>query len=97
MKENKNTVCDPCERDFEHKIHELVREGKAPSHDARAKREHEIKSVFGEDHSAHAPMHDMNHKEPAHAAVGHSAPKPHGAMGSHPAAKPHTAASKVKK
>lgn len=58
MKENKNTKCDPCERDFEHKIHELVREGTAPSHEARTKREHEIKSIF---EAQHATEHDPGH------------------------------------
>lgn len=52
MKEQNNTTCDPCERDFEHKIEELVREGEAPSRAARDKTEEEVKAAFGARHDA---------------------------------------------
>lgn len=48
MKENKDTTCTPCERDFEHKVDELVHEGQAPSHEEREKREKEVKAAFSE-------------------------------------------------
>ena len=38
MKENKETTCTPCEQNFEHKIDELVKEGKAPTTGERAKK-----------------------------------------------------------
>lgn len=52
MKENNNTTCDPCERDFERSIEELVKEGKAPSHAERTEKEHEVKAAFSQQHPA---------------------------------------------
>lgn len=57
MKENKNTTCDPCERDFEHKIHELEREGQAPTSEERDACEEEVKAAFGGQHG------DMHHSD----------------------------------
>lgn len=57
MKENKNTTCDPCERDFEHKIHELEREGQAPTSEERKACEEEVKAAFGGQHD------NMQHSE----------------------------------
>lgn len=65
MKDNKEMKCDPCEQDFKKKVNELVKEGKAPTHADRAKREHEIKSVFGE------------HKHPMDKPTEHPTPKQH--------------------
>ena len=48
MKENKETTCTPCEQNFEHKIDELVKEGKAPTTGERAKKEAEVKAAFTE-------------------------------------------------
>lgn len=52
MKENENTTCDPCERDFEKSIEELVKEGKAPSHAERKEKEHEVNAAFVQQHPA---------------------------------------------
>lgn len=46
MKEDKNTVCDPCEQNFERNIDELVSEGKAPTAKERQQKEREIESAF---------------------------------------------------
>lgn len=67
MNENKNMTCDPCERDFEQKVNELVKEGKAPSHMARIKREHEVKAAFGAHHPAAAEKKQPE-KQPAMAS-----------------------------
>lgn len=52
MKENNNTTCDPCERDFEKSIDKLVKEGKAPSHAERNEKEHEVNAAFSQQHAA---------------------------------------------
>lgn len=52
MKENKNTTCDPCERDFQKSVDELVKEGKAPSHAERKEKEHEVNAAFSQQHAA---------------------------------------------
>ena len=44
MKENKDTACEP----FERNINRLVKEGKAPTPKARQQKEHEVKSAFAE-------------------------------------------------
>ncbi|WP_418990624.1 hypothetical protein [Alistipes sp.] len=54
MNENKDTTCTPCERDFEHKVDELVREGQAPSHEEREQKEKEVRDAFSE----HGKTHD---------------------------------------
>lgn len=38
--------CDPCERNFERNIHQIVREGEAPTAEERARREHEVEEAF---------------------------------------------------
>lgn len=76
MKENNKTTCDPCEENFKHKVNELVKEGHAPSHMARQKREHEVKSAFGHtagrtdyvEHIGQAPTAKPHAKE--HAVAG---------------------------
>lgn len=69
MKEDKNMKCDPCEKDFKHKVNELVKEGTAPSHMERERKEHEVKAAFtdrkptGHSMPEHMPMgkDKMNH------------------------------------
>lgn len=86
MKESKEMKCDPCERDFEHKVGELVKEGKAPTHEERLKREHEVKSAFGVHHPAdHTEIHHTTSKP---------ASKPASNAGKHPVA---AGAAKMKK
>ena len=38
--------CDPGERNFERNIHQIVREGEAPTAEERARREHEVEEAF---------------------------------------------------
>ena len=38
--------CGPCERNFERNIHQIVREGEAPTAEGRARREHEVEEAF---------------------------------------------------
>lgn len=76
MKENKNMKCDPCEQDFKRKVNELVKEGHAPSHMERSKKEHEVKAAFSE-------HHDMKHPADAKRPMGttaKAAPKKEHAM-----------------
>ena len=47
MKEE-NTTCTPCEQNFERKVDELVKEGKAPTAKEREKREAEVEAAFAE-------------------------------------------------
>lgn len=44
----KETTCTPCEQNFEHKVNELVREGKAPTAKERTEKEDEVKAAFAE-------------------------------------------------
>ncbi len=46
MKENEKTTCEPCERNFERNIHNLVKEGEAPTSKEREKKEKEVKEAF---------------------------------------------------
>lgn len=50
MKENTKTTCTPCEQNFENKVHELVKEGKAPTAKAREKKGSEVKAAFAGHH-----------------------------------------------
>lgn len=52
---NDKTKCEPCERDFQKNLNNLVREGQAPKgadHDACEK---ELKTTFGAEKNTHAP------------------------------------------
>lgn len=73
MKDNNKTKCDPCEQDFKKKVNELVKEGKAPTHNERMKTEHEVKGAFGHQHVEHKMPGKMDkhdtHKEPAMAGM----------------------------
>lgn len=42
--------CDPCERNFERNIHQIVREGEAPTERERERKEQELREAFGEKH-----------------------------------------------
>lgn len=44
----KETTCTPCEQNFERKVNELVREGKAPTTKERAEKEDEVEAAFAE-------------------------------------------------
>lgn len=46
MKENEKTTCEPCERNFERNIHNLVKEGEAPTSKEREKKQKEVKEAF---------------------------------------------------
>ena len=42
MKEDTKTTCAPCEQNFERKVDELVKEGKAPTAREREEKEAEV-------------------------------------------------------
>lgn len=46
--ENKETTCTPCEQNFERKVDELVKEGKAPTAKEREEKEAEVKAAFAD-------------------------------------------------
>lgn len=46
---NDKTKCDPCERDFQKNLDNIVREGRAPKGAAHDVHEKELKTAFGAD------------------------------------------------
>lgn len=48
MKEDTKTTCTPCEQNFERKVDELVKEGKAPTAREREEKEAEVEAAFSD-------------------------------------------------
>ena len=46
---NDKTKCDPCERDFQKNLHNIIREGQAPKGSDHEACEKELKTAFGSD------------------------------------------------
>jgi len=46
---NDKTKCDPCERDFQKNLHNIIREGQAPKGTDHEACEKELKTAFGSD------------------------------------------------
>lgn len=78
MKENKNTTCDPCEREFQKNVDELVKEGQAPSHAERKEKEHEVNAAFSQQHAAgHSGKQcASHHPTDSHSDAAHGAQEP---------------------
>ena len=48
MKEDTKTTCTPCEQNFERKVDELVKEGKAPTARESEEKEAEVEAAFSD-------------------------------------------------